>query len=148
MDQQCCYPWKLVTVQSLRLHAHLLKEILHLVRSWVVYMHISVLRSTIICHTLSSIASSVGCTQLILFFLGQSKGVIDLNPQLVTILRRNSKSMSSCFKLIHVSRVRQITSLGYRKKFIAVIRETPSVISEESQGTIEVPFFFPKERKR
>ena len=65
MDQQCCHPWKLVKMQSLRPHAHLLKEILHLVRSWVIYMHISVLKSTTIRHILSSIASSVGCTQLV-----------------------------------------------------------------------------------
>lgn len=81
------------------------------------------------------------------FFLGWSKWVIDLSPQLVTILKRNSKSTSHRFKLIHISRVRQITSLGYRKKIIPVIRETPSVISEESQGTREVPIFFQRKEK-
>lgn len=117
-----------------------------LARSWVIYMHISVWEAPR--YTTYWAALLPLWATLNLFFLGQGKWVIDVSPHLVAILIRNSKSMSNCSKLIQVSRVRQITSVGCRKKIIAVIREALLVISEESQGTRETPFFSKKQKDK
>lgn len=134
-----------VKMQNLRPHPHLLKITLHFSTILGNLCARACLRSTTAYHVLSSIASLWATPNLC--FLGQGEWVMDVSPHLVAILTRNSKSMSNCSKLIQVSRVRKITSVGCRKKIIAVIREALLVISEESQGTRETPFFSKKTKR-